>query len=149
MLGWIPLTRHVINFSASDHMRSVIDKYRDKTVSGGVSLCNARGRVRLRRPLTREFERVVRTSPSSLWQTLQICLNHDYISILYLKSECANMMLKERAVSRAIPIVTSRGAAKRRELSPHNARHEGSLCSSHVTSNLWSGLNPIERSLPK
>ena len=37
------------------------------------------------------------------------------------------MVLEAKTVSRAIPIVTSRGAPERRELSPHNARRQGTL----------------------
>ena len=45
-------------------------------------------------------------------------------------------VLEARAVSRAPRIVTSRGAPWRRELSSHNTRRQGTLCSWGAASRL-------------
>ena len=45
-------------------------------------------------------------------------------------------VLEARAVSHAPTIVTSRGAPLRRELSPHNTRRQGTLCSWGAASRL-------------
>ena len=47
------------------------------------------------------------------------------------------MVPEAKVVSHDIPIVTSRGAPKRREFSPHNSRNLGKLCSWRTSLNLW------------
>ena len=50
------------------------------------------------------------------------------------------MVLEARAVSRATPIVTSRGATWRRKLLPHNVRRQGTLRSWRATHNFDIGV---------
>ena len=47
--------------------------------------------------------------------------------MLVFSTSNTNIVLEARAVLRATPIVTSRGAPQRRELSPHNSRRQGTL----------------------
>ena len=55
------------------------------------------------------------------------------VSNLHVKG---TYVFEVRAVSRAPPIATSRGAPEWRELLPHNTRHQGKLCSWDAASDL-------------
>ena len=71
--------------------------------------------------------------------------------MLVFSIEMTNMVLEARAVSRTSPIVASRGAPWRQELSPHNARRQGTLRPWRATliPLILACLNPFKRIHPQ